>query len=89
MFPLEGVINKVSYVILCRWSVEALGTTNNLNNLTDVIQEIIPTYVRDKESFYTFTAEHFTKDISLIILMMFVLLVACFLILKYQLERSR
>ena len=89
MFPLEGVINKVSYVILCRWSVEALGTTNNLNSLTDIIQEIIPTYVREEESFYTFTAEHFTKDISLIILMMVVLLGACFLILKYQLERSK
>lgn len=89
MFPFEGVINKVSYVILCRWSVEALGTTNNLNSLTDIIQEIIPTYVREEESFYTFTAEHFTKDISLIILMMVVLLGACFLILKYQLERSK
>ena len=89
MFPLEGVINKVSYVILCRWSVEALGTTNNLNNLTDVIQEIIPTYVREEESFYTFTAEHFTTDISIIILMMIILLIVCFVILKHQLERSR
>ena len=89
MFPLEGAVNKASYVILCRWSVEALGTTNNLNSLTDVIQEIIPTYVREEESFYTFTAEHFTIDISIIILMMIVLVIACFFILRHQLERSR
>lgn len=89
MFPLKGVVNKASYIILCRWSVEALGTTNNLNSLPDVIQEIIPTYVREEESLYTFTAKHFTTDISIMILMMIVILIICFLILKHQLERSR
>ncbi len=89
LFPLEGTVEKISYLILCRFSVEAFGTINNLNNLTDSIQQIIPTYIREEESFYTFTIEHLSKDIGIIILMMIILLFICFFILKYQLERSK
>lgn len=89
LFPLEGVVDKISYFILCRWSVEGFGTINNLNNLTDSIQEIVPTYIREAESFYTFTETHLFQDIAIIIFMMIILLILCFGILKHQLERSR
>lgn len=89
LFPLEGVVDKISYFILCRWSVEGFGTINNLNNLTDSIQEIVPTYIRETESFYTFTETHLFQDIAIIIFMMIILLILCFGILKHQLERSR
>lgn len=32
-FELNGVTEKVSYAINCRWAIEALGTTADLNNL--------------------------------------------------------
>lgn len=89
LFPLEGVVDKISYFILCRWSVEGFGTINNLNDLTDSIQEIVPTYIREAESFYTFTKTHLFQDIAIIIFMMIILLILCFGILKHQLERSR
>lgn len=89
LFPLEGIVDKISYFILCRWSVEGFGTINNLNNLTDSIQEIVPTYIREAESFYTFTETHLFQDIAIIIFMMIILLILCFGILKHQLERSR
>lgn len=89
LFPLEGVVDKISYFILCRWSVEGFGTINNLNDLTDSIQEIVPTYIREAESFYTFTETHLFQDIAIIIFMMIILLILCFGILKHQLERSR
>lgn len=89
LFPLEGLVDKISYFILCRWSVEGFGTINNLNNLTDSIQEIVPTYIREAESFYTFTETHLFQDIAIIIFMMIILLILCFGILKHQLERSR
>lgn len=89
LFPLEDIGEKISYFILCRFTVEGFGTINNLNNLTDSIQKIIPTYIREAESFYTFTVEHFFQDVAIIILMMVVLTFVCFFILKYQLERSK
>ena len=89
LFPLEDIGENISYFILCRFTVEGFGTINNLNNLTDSIQKIIPTYIREAESFYTFTVEHFFQDVAIIILMMVVLTFVCFFILKYQLERSK
>ena len=81
LVPLEGVVDKISYFILCRWSIEGFGTNS--------IQEIVPTYIREAESFYTFTETHLFQDIAIIIFMMIILLILCFGILKHQLERSR
>ena len=89
LFPLEDIGEKISNFILCRFAVEGFGTINNLNNLTDSIQKIVPTYIREAEDFYTFTFEHLAEDIGIILLMMVVLTVVCFFILKYQLERSK
>ena len=89
LFPLENIGEKISNVILCRFAVEGFGTINNLNNLTDSIQKIVPTYIREAEDFYTFTTSHLAEDIGIILLMMIILIAVCFFILKYQLERSK
>ncbi len=39
LFSLDGVTEKISYVTFSRWSMEALGSTNNLNDLTPVGEE--------------------------------------------------
>lgn len=36
LFSLNGVTEKVSYLTFSRWSMEALGSTNDLNELTPV-----------------------------------------------------
>lgn len=36
LFSLDGVTEKVSYLTFSRWSMEALGSTNDLNALTPV-----------------------------------------------------
>ena len=89
LFPLEGTVDVISNFILCRWSVEALGTTNDLNSLVSAIQEIIPGYVRDAESYYTFTAAHFRMDLLIILLMMIILMGAGYIILKKQLGSGK
>ena len=89
LFPLEGAVDVISNFILCRWSVEALGTTNDLNSLVSAIQEIIPGYVRDAESYYTFTAAHFRMDLLIILLMMIILMGAGYIILKKQLGSGK
>ncbi len=56
IFNLEGATETVSILTVCRWSMEGLGTTANLNSLPAKIQEMEfpPTF----EEFYEFTAEH-------------------------------
>ena len=88
LFKLEGIKEFISTFILCRWSVEAFGTSIDLNSLPDSIQTIVPGYTREIESFYEFTSNHFYSDIGMIILMMFVLIVATYIILKIQLKKK-
>lgn len=88
LFKLEGVKEVISNFILCRWSVEAFGTSIDLNSLPDSIQNIIPGYMREAESFYEFTSNHFYSDIGIILLMMFVLVIATYIILKIQLNKK-
>ncbi|MGN0435111.1 MAG: FHA domain-containing protein [Wujia sp.] len=39
LFSLNGITEKVSYLTFSRWSMEALGSTNDLNELTPVGEE--------------------------------------------------
>lgn len=89
LFPLNGIVDKISNFILCRWSMEALGTINDLNSLISAVQEAIPGYIREVENYYTFTANHLAYDLSIIILMTIILIGASYYILKHQLESGR
>lgn len=57
-FQLSGAIEKVSYVVSCRWAMEAFGSIADLNNTTLRIQETIPEMVHEAESFYTHSTWH-------------------------------
>ena len=70
LFPLGGIVGKLSNLTICRWSVEALGTINDLNSLVSEIQEAIPGYVRTIESYYTFSLNHLSFDLFMMLLMM-------------------
>ena len=89
LFPLEGIVDKVSNFILCRWSVEALGTINDLNSLVGVIQEVIPGYVREAESYYLFTLDHLYQDLMIIGVMSLIFIVISYFILKIQMEKGK
>lgn len=88
LFPLEGFMDFISNFILCRWTVEALGTSNDLNSMITSIQDIIPNYTRDAEDAYLFTSQHFYNDLAVIVLMTVILIVICYLILRKRLESS-
>jgi len=57
-FSLKGVIEKVSYVVTCRWAMEAYGSIANLNDLTLKIQETLPEMEHSAENFYTYSPWH-------------------------------
>jgi len=89
LFPLEGIVEKVSNFMISRWSVEALGTINDLNSLVSVIQEAIPGYVREIENYYTFTLEHLTYDLVIIGVMTIIFFGTSYYLLKRQLEGGK
>lgn len=89
MFPLEGIIDKISNFILCRWAIEAFGTTNDFNSLVSKVEDMVPGYVREAEDFYLYTTEHFTNVLSIILVMTLVLVLICYFVLKRQLENGR
>ena len=86
LFELENVIDFLSNFILCRWSLELLGTTNDMNNMISAVQDVIPDYKREAEVFFEFTSSHFYKDVFIILFMSIVLIIICYIILKRQLE---
>lgn len=86
LFELKSITNALSNIILCRWSLELLGTTNDMNNLVSTIQDIIPEYKRESEVFFEFTKAHFYGDLGIILIMSLVCIIVCYTILRSQLE---
>ena len=89
LFPLEGIVKTISNFMISRWSVEALGTVNDLNSLVSLVQEAIPGYVREIENYYTFTVEHLTYDLAIIGLMTVIFFGTSYYLLKHQLEGGK
>lgn len=88
LFKLEGITNFISNFILCRWSVEGLGTSTNLNDLTHLVQTYNPLAEIEPEDYFTFTSEHMIQVILVILLMTFVLLIASFIALKKNIKKN-
>ena len=88
LFKLDGVNEFISNFVLCRWSVEALGTTTDLNSLPNSFQNMMPGVVREVEDYFEFTIEHFGTDILIILGMTFILLICCYVILRKQLGKK-
>lgn len=88
LFKLKNFGDFVSNFILCRWTVEGLGTTANLNALTHVEQIINPMFVVEPEEYFTFTVEHMQHVILIILLMIFVLLVGSYLVLRKNIDKN-
>lgn len=88
LFKLEGFSDFISNFVLCRWTVEGLGTTANLNELTHMAQTINPLIKVDPEDYFIFTAAHMQKVILVIIAMTFVLLLLSYLVLRKNVDKN-
>lgn len=69
LFKLGDMAEKISYIAICRWSMEGLGTTANLNSLKNrtEINGTTQEVAAKAEDFFTFTAEHI-REVWLILL---------------------
>lgn len=88
LFELEGAIEMVSNVVLCRWTVEGLGTTSNLNDLTHLAQEINPMIKVEPEKYFEFTETHMQKVILIILAMTAIELLGSYVLLRKNVNKN-
>lgn len=58
LFDMEGAANAVSYIMISRWGMEALGSTSNLNDLPLRLAEQAPMLEKEFEERFDATSEH-------------------------------
>ena len=88
LFKLEGITDFISNFILCRWTVEGLGTSVDLNSLTHLVQTINPLIQVEAEDYFLFTKEHMIKVIGVICIMTLVLIVASYIALRKNVDKN-
>lgn len=75
LFTMKGSAEKLSYLMLSRWGMEALGSISDLNNLQLKIQMEIPSIGHDTEDMFNHTAEHLYQvwGIFILFILLFVI----------------
>lgn len=61
IFKLSGVTNIVSWLAVCRWSMEGFGTTANLNQLDLKLQQQGVIIAHEADPFFDFTKGHIVQ----------------------------
>ncbi len=83
IFKLEGITEKISYLAICRWSMEGYGTTADLNSLElKLQQEGFSMIKHDPEDFYKFTFGHLFSDWMILIVFVVLFLGFSFIALR-------
>ena len=86
LFPLKELSEFISVFVLCRWSVSAIGTSLNLNELPNKVSIIGIT--RDAEDYFTYTIEHYNEMLLIMLAMSVIMIIASHFILKKQLDNK-
>lgn len=69
LFTLEGVGEKISYGTVSRWSVEAMGSIANLNDLELKLQKDYPMLEHEAEAFFEATKSHLIETWGILLAM--------------------
>lgn len=88
LFELDGTTDVISNFVLCRWTVEGLGTSTNLNNLTHLAQEINPMIEIEPEKYFEFTQEHMGNVIIIILTMTAIELLGTYILLRKNINKN-
>jgi len=64
LFKLDGITKAISWFAVCRWSMEGLGTTADLNNLKYMVEidGKMTEIQREAETFFEFTKSHIIQS---------------------------
>ena len=82
IFKLDGITKLISWIAVCRFSMEAYGTTANLNSLTLKLQEQGFQIVHEVDDFFTFTAGHFAFALGMLCVFIVVFSILAGIVLK-------
>lgn len=58
LFELDGLAEKVSYFMISKWGMEALGSISELNDLPLKVQLTVPTVPHEAESIFEHSKDH-------------------------------
>ena len=58
LFNMEGMADYISYIMISKWGMEALGSIADLNNLQLKIQMTVPNVPHDFENRFEATSGH-------------------------------
>lgn len=89
LFKLEGFGEWISYVTVSRWTVEALGSTVNLNELPLKLQADYPMIEHEAEAFFEATKAHVLQDWGILVGMTFLFLIFSMFSLRKLAKDSR
>lgn len=89
LFKLEGFGEWISYVTVSRWTVEALGSTVNLNDLPLKLQADYPMIEHEAEAFFEATKAHVLQDWGILAGMTFLFLIFSMFSLRKLAKDSR
>ena len=83
LFEMKGLSEKVSYLMISRWGMEALGSICDLNNMQLEIQMEVPTVPHEAEDMFTYSGHHLAS----VWLVLVVFIVVCIVIGNLMLHR--
>lgn len=76
LFSMKGFADNISYLMLSRWGMEALGSISDVNNMQLRIQLTVPTVPHEAEKMFNANSEHLLTIwiVFLIFILVFVIL---------------
>lgn len=82
IFKLDGATELISWLAVCRWSMEGYGTTANLNDLQLKLQSEGMMLPHEAESFFEFDTTHLLKAWFILIIFVFLFLLIARIVLR-------
>lgn len=88
LFELKGITKFISNFIICRWSVEGLGSSVDLNNLTHFIQIVNPLATVEAEDYFIHTVGHMQSVIMILGVMTVAVMIGSYMYLRKNVNKS-
>ena len=82
IFKLSGATETISWLAVCRWSMESYGTTANLNELPLKLQQEGVQIPHEAESFFEFTSSHLLSSWGILVVYTVVFLILARIVLS-------
>lgn len=87
LFELKDFSSFISNFVLCRFSVSALGTTLDLNNMPNKI--FVLGFVREAEDYFNYTSSHYFNMLLVLLGMSVLMIIGSYIVLRKELDNRK